>query len=566
MKKLSFGAVMLTAMITVTVFFTSCGSKVQTYQRTIPEKTPIVLEIDMQSLTLKSNILSYKETIADMLNANAEQSKLIEKFADELRNADDGGMNFNYPVYLYTTQKMDGLFMTAAVRNKAKVKDLLLSVDENITVIEDEATGIAWIKNKRQRIGAISDEVLILGETKESYLLEQMMQCDGTFFDTKMGDAMSSYAGDFTLMVDATVMDQEQLMGTIYPLTYKIDPSIAYAVLEQVSEMQIVANWKFLVGRIELNIHDVSDSDRENIFQKISPDIFENIPARGMMGMLAVGIDTDALTEEMEKELDNDESMLGNDMRAGMEIFKGILTDCGSTAAVALYENPWSDTPDVTAWLPIGKRKLQTLMLLMGSNELSKMNLTGDDEYSALSTITNYNCGPVNNTMEQASEAAKCYLYGYLNVNQLMRSYLADERMNVSAEKRQMFETMEEVAELFDYAEVRMEQTNKVSFILYLKNSTRNSLDLLIKGLFQYGAQYYQYMENHGLDFGPRPYGGDDDDYDYGFGDDDWDADEVGGYDPTYEMTDEDWETLYRMLLEGMDDEVAGEPVEEYEW
>jgi len=504
MKNSFFFRTMMTSVVMVAiVVFSSCGSK-SDYKGAIPADAPVVVEIDMQSLTLKSNILSYKDMVADMLEGSAPANDLIMKFADELRKADDGGMNFNTPVYFFTVPQLDGWFIVTAVKRKQEVLDLLLSIRQmNISIIEDESQGVSWLETDRTRIGVLTDEMLLVGVTEQPDLFMQLMKCNGGFFDSKMGKALISHNGDITLMLNVPAMSdkaQRQLEKFLRKAWNEIpgDASMPANVMQEVRKLQIVTNIRFLKGQIVLNLFDASDKDTPEIFQPITAEVFDHVPSQGLMALVAIGLDGQKTSTYLNDELNANAASIPNDMRVGLRMVSNFIKDMNGTTVLAVTEDNFSNKPGIIGWLPIPQKRSEFIVNLLQQQAGLSICLTGDESYSVLSNLPSYRYNAVKQPFNMADRAASSLVYVYFDVNRLLNKVLEEKRRVIAPDRLKLFEAFVEYVNNLDFAEMKMDNYKEVSFILTLKDNTRNSLDLLITGAFELGMKFYIYEGQHG--------------------------------------------------------------------
>lgn len=499
-KHFSFSGLLVSGLVLVAVFMSSCGSK-PSYKAAIPTDAPIVMEINMQSLTLKSNILSYKELLADILVAGSDDG-IIQKFADELRKADDGGMNFENPVYVFTDANMDNAFLLTAVKNRGEIIDLMLSLPNRaIRAVEDEGAGVTWLEKDGKPMGVLTDELFILGTAKDRLQYETLLACKGEFFATKMGKSMESHAGDMTLMVNMPALNEqksEELVGELVNNIAKqgkdISPMMLGNVFSAIRNLQLVANLKFLKGQIVLNVFAGDDEDHL-MMKKIEPEVFAKVPAQRMIGMIAVGLDGASMAEYVTKTVENSGVALDNDTRVGLAMINSFIKQMDGTAAVAAYLNNEQPEVGVVGWLPMAKSRLNFLFKTLKDAIGFDLYLDGDKDFSTISNMSKYRCVDYPVPFNMAEHATSCYMYGYLDLNMLINKGLEIGRMRVKPSEIELYEAVAEVANVIDYAEMKMEKYNEISFVLNLADDSRNSLDLLIAKTFELGISAYKYLQ-----------------------------------------------------------------------
>lgn len=534
-NRFSFSGLMFAGMALIALFMSSCSSDLG-YKAAIPSDAPVVLELDMQSLTLKSNVLSYKEQLADILESMDEPNEMILKFAEKLRKADNGGLNFKKPVYLFTTSDMDGIFLLTAVKRKQQVIDLLLNMPLGVRVVEDEQEGVVWLEREGLRFGALTEEAFLLGVTEKHQLIEKMIRCESNFFGTKMGGVMARHAGDITLMVNCPEMDEEVLEDIVFDVLKKVGirakdlPVSEDQLLAEIRKIQAVANIKFQKGQISFNLFSASDEKSPRMCKPISQDVIDKIPSRGLIAMLAIGIDGAQVSKWIEDEVAKNSMDLDNESRMGLKLISSFVQSVNGTAALSLEVNNWNKDPHVSAWLPIAKAKSEYLFDILADRINAKLYLTGDDRYTAVSSKADYDYNRYSQRSELASHAASNLVYGYVDIRSLLDKYIENKRRGASMDEDAFFNELAKFLGVIGYGEMKVPNYDEVSFILTLQDDSRNALDLLLANTFRLGVSYIQMKEAQRYSWDPVPYSVSEDE-DYW---DEWDM-----YDEAYPVAEE---------------------------
>ena len=512
-RQFSFSAIMMTCMVMVAVFLSSCESKSDHVRAIIPSDAPVVMEINIEKLTLKSNVANYKDQLADMIVAADENDRTALKIADALRKMDDGGLNFHKPVYLFTTADIEGLFITASVRSKDAVNATVLDLgDGKFRLVEED--GLTWIETEgHETIGVFNSEYFLLGTSEEKELYEKLITEDGGFFDTSMGQAMSSNAGDITLMLNAQAVkkDKMKLLRTL--LIQKLGKEGAVLENDEVwgalCKTQLVTNLKFSVGEISLNIHNAGEKAPQGAFTKVSGDVFDNIPSRGLFGMLAMGINGEELSKILDAKVAESGADMDNETRMVVMMLSAYIKAMNGTAAFSVSLEGLSSDPGIVALLPIAKERSQYLFNMI-SKELDKpLYLTGDNAYTAVSNMRAYEYGYVHPSVDLASHAKGCYAYGYFDIGKLLMMAMEDN--SIKYENPAYYQTLLDFVEQLGYAEIKVTSFDDMSIIMKLQDNEHNSLSVLLTRSFDLGLQYLQYREAQSYDY----YDDYDDDYVY---------------------------------------------------
>ena len=492
-SRFSLSSLLMAGMVAVALCFASCA-KEKGYKNIIPTDAPIVMEIDMQALTLKSNILSYKDTLASLIESFDENNAAVLQIADALRKADDGGLDCHVPVYVFMTPDCDALFALAAVRSKEELVRNAQAVGE-LKVVEEEGSDVAWVMMDGKTLGAITNTAVLIGTMPEKKEVEDLLKAKGDFFGTKIGRYMTNHAGDVTAMLNCQAVSEELLEELISRLFRKSNVPMQFndGVWEKIRQMQLVVNLQFTKGQIALNICSAVKAENPDFYKPISADAFDQIPAEDLLGMLAIGVDGEAFAAALDKEMTASGTAMTNEMRMGLTMVSGFLKAMDGTAIAAMYWDIWQKNPDFICCLPMPLQRAQPIALLI--QQVAEMDLftTGDDKNSAISNMRSYNYGHVREACTLAERAGSSYVYGFLDIRQLFDKIYATKIasggwMNETALDRQTYDFIK----MFRFLEIKMDRLEEASIILTLENDERNSLDVLIKSSFELALAYVQ--------------------------------------------------------------------------
>lgn len=502
-RQFTLSGMLMTCMVMVTVFLSSCGSKPERDNSVIPADAPIVMEINVEKLTLKSNIVNYKDQLADMLVASDEKNENVLQLADAIRKMDDGGLNFHKPVYVFTNANVDGMFILASIRSQARVDSTALKMaGGKYRIIEDEEDGLVWYEDDNHTtIGVRNDEVLLIGTAEQKEIFAQLITGEGGFFGTKMGQEMAAHAGDITLAVNAEAVN-EDVMDALRERLIQSDRKTG-ALLESdelwdmVCKVQMVWNLKFAVGEVSMNIYSLSQETNENaqILTKVDGDVFENIPSKGLIGALVMGIDGEKLAGVLEEAVAKRGKDMDNETRMGLTMLSTLCKAMNGSAALSVSMDGVSKDPGIVALLPIAQEKIQYIFNMLTEDSDKEVYLTGSNNYSAISNIRTYQYGAVRPSLDMASHAKSCYMYGYFDIQELIRLAFAYEGKSSKLGKDEMDQAVLDYLQLFSYAEMKMMAFDELSIILKLNDDKHNSLSVLLERTFDLGLKYLQHRE-----------------------------------------------------------------------
>lgn len=501
-RKFTFGGIVMTGMVMIAVFLSSCGSKPNRDTSVIPADAPIVMEINVEKLTLKSNIANYKDQLADMLIATDENDENVLEIAEAIRKMEDGGLDLRKPVYLFTTADVEGAFLLSSIRNTAAVNETILKMGGGkFRVVEDEGDGLSWIENidNQKTIGVHNGEMLLLGMTEQKDVFAKLITGDGGFFNTQMGRTMAEHAGDITLMVNAQTVNPK-VMDALRTRFIQSDEKTGALfandeIWAEICKLQMVWNLKFSVGEVSLNMFSDSNETNQQVLTKVNSDVFANVPAQGLIGVLAMGIDGEQLAAVLEETMTKEGGEMDNETRMGVMMMTSLCKAMNGSAAFSISMNELSKDMGFVALLPIAQEKLQYIFNMLTADSDNEIYMTGSDTYSAISNKRAYQFGHVNPSFNMGSHAESCYAYGFFDIQQLVNLALASERKSGKPAKKDFEKDIVEYIQMFGYAELKMTSYNELSIILKLNDDKHNSLSVLLEKTFELGIKYLQHQK-----------------------------------------------------------------------
>lgn len=490
----------------------------------VPADAALVMELDMEKITLKSNFLSYKDEIASLMENSAQGDEAVQRIADGIRKVDDGGMNFNKPVYFFITPDFDGFFLVTSVRNKEEIRSNFEKLDKKheLRYIEEEASGITWINAKEGPVAALTNEVFLFGKGEREYF-DRYMHGTDSFFDTPVGKEMKNRHGEITFALNCKVVTEDGWELLYDWLRYHNNAKLreiaqSEEIWNLIRKMQVVFNVTFTKGEITLNSFIVDGNPLPEMLQTITPEIYDKVPARDLAAFAVAGVKG----KEVAAFVRNILAQTGRSADNKTNMFLMFLNTLEGNVAAAVYPSErdyysQSDMPNIIAWFPEGKRNIQNLINMAAGGDRDKFIVTGNDQFSAVSNIRSYQYGNVRDAFDFRSRTEGCLAYAYINF-----ANVVGLQSDISNKDREMLKYLKSV-------EFRFVNHNEDQIIVSLPNDQRNSLDVILRALLDVAKEKSFNLPIIGGG-GAHPYMMDDeydeyDEYDYMFGDEDYEDD-----------------------------------------
>lgn len=516
------------------------------YRNAIPEDAPIVLEIDVRSIFAKSEMESYKTKIADLIESiDAEEE--VQNLTNSLIDIENSGISFFYPLYVFTDSSVKNVFVLASVSDKEDLINTIESLDMDVHIY-DSSNEISWIEIDDVIVGAITEDVLLIGSTDSKSTYEDLLTQEKaqSFFASDAGKFMNKHTEDITLMINC-----KNIYGQL-KRELKREMNNVYALDELPT---FVASLEFEAGDIILEYHlDGIDEDIEEVMGdvEITEDAFDYVPTKNLIGFVALPIDGPKTLEQSQDKL---KKMFGSGYKNNDDYkkLKKLLNATSGTAVVAVYNNDSNDEPNFLAIIPAPKSKVKSII---GDELPRSFKIDGDDKYTSITNLENYRYSSISNSYD--GDINSSYGYGLLNCKLLINK-LIEKLDRSSANESNYHKKLKELLELIDSFEIKCDDIDEASMTLKLTNDSKNSLELLLDHSIQIGEAYIEYInemythpvpdysdydynsydtndyDNYGNDYGYNDYDGSDYDY-YDYDDYSYEyEDEVEEYDYDYD-------------------------------
>lgn len=509
---------MIAAMMLLSIAFVSCSKGASdTKKYMVPKDASMVIELDMKQLVLKSNFLMYKDDIANLITSAGGDDKAMKRFSQAMREVDDGGMNFNKPVYIFTTADCDGIFVLTSVKHKEEIIRNVQELNDRTRIIEDEKEGVVWAEMDGETVAVITDDAFLIGAAKNDKLFRRILAEGGGFFETPMGATFKAHRGDMTVAVNPKAITPKGRRNLIDMMrNSKMDGLFGDDKLwNLLQKASLVSNIKFSTGEITLNLYSATDEPFDPVCIPISTDVFDQIPMRNTLAVVAAGINGEELAKVIRRELEN----AGKRIDMEMNLILSALKDVKGSTALSLGLNEWNkNEPEVIATLPVDKSSAQMLSSILSQSFDRSLYVSGENPYSAISNMPSYQYGSVRTKNRIGDRAKGCLLYGFVNFETFYEIMLQEQLENGGYNASDNMSIVAKLVEIFKIFELKMTSNSDLSLVLTMQNNQRNSLDVVLRTILDLakeemdrraaGNNYY-----YGGYYGEPDYVGYDDDF-----------------------------------------------------
>lgn len=492
-KNLSLRSMLMTSLVILAAVLSSCS---KAYKKAIPADAPVVVELDVKHVGAKADFLAQKEQVADLVLSIDPEDRELQKLADAIRSPQDLGLDLLCPIYFFAVSSVDDGYFLAAVKDKEAVIKKLESFSKEIEVTSSDK--LAWVEVNSRLLGVITDDVLLLGSSNDRTTYRDLLDNDKSFFSTDAGKFFTKHAEDITATLNMENLSRQakrEVRQTIERELRDAKPYLTDDMWEQLFELQWVVNLEFKSGEFDLNIFvDGAENKKEYdvLTTKVSKDALKQIPERNLIGLLALGIDGPKYCEAIDKAMDETDTQFSGEEKMVYGMIKQVLRKTNGTLAFALSGKDIDD-PDFLCLVPTPMEEVQPYIALFESEIPKEIRIDGDAKGLSVTNIATYEHGEAKPAFEHAANATSSYLYGYVDAEPLVETYFTERTRRTIPEEVRFLNAWRNLADLFDYLQLKADRRDAVSFEFILHEDDDNALALLLKQGIMVGAACVEY-------------------------------------------------------------------------
>jgi len=493
-KQFSLKMLMMATVAVSALFLASCAKS--GYKNAIPADAPVVMELDVKNVALKADFMTQKNDIADLVESIEPDNRMYRKIAAALRSPEDLGLDFLSPMYVFASSSIDDGFFLASVRNQDDLMAKVQTFSNDIEFLKDG--DISWVLADGRVVGALTKSTLLVGSSNQKAIYRELLELSGSesFFSTDAGKFMKKHSADATVMLNMEALTKQQQRQLRREVESELDRDLRFLstdeLWEKVFETRLALNLDCNAGQIALNLFaDNVDKDGRDVLKKISKDALKQIPARNLVGLVALGINGQECWDRAEEQMGALTGMLGD----VADVIETLATSTNGTAVVSLSGKDIADNPEVICILPTPKTAIKPIITLMGNDMPRGIFVEGDQKMTALTNMPDYDFENVKSSFDKASNATSCYLYGYVDAKPLVEIAMDELDDNTDRDMLKLNRKVRDFASLADYMELKAEDIDRLQLALMLNDKSKNSLALVVANGIQIGKAYLEYEE-----------------------------------------------------------------------
>ncbi len=493
-KAISFRGLLTAGMVVVAALLSSCSRSA--YKKAIPADAPIVVELDIKKAGLKSDFLSQKDEIADLILASSPDDRTARKIADAVRDPQSMGLDLLSPMYVFVSPDVEDAYFLASVRKPEDLIKKLRSFSDGIEI--SESGKINWLTVNGQIAGAVTEKALLIGSANNKTAFRDLLENNKAFFSTDAGKYFAKHTGDLSATVNMEALSRQarnEIRREVGRELRDLRPYLTDDVWEQIFEQQWVANLDFKSGECALNlfIEGVEKDDAKVLSRKVSKDALRQIPERNLVGLVAAGIEGQKYIEAADEAIEESGSRLAGEEKMIYNLVKQILRKTDGTMAAAVLGKNFSEDPDLLFLVPTPYEEIEPVLEIIGDEMPKDLFVDGDKKSVSVTNIRNYRHGEVQQPFAKASDAASSYLYAYLDAEPVVDLCFRDLERHAGHDEARLYSAFRNLCNLADCAELLVEKKDAATLRLELNDDSRNSLALILAHAIRIGNAYIDY-------------------------------------------------------------------------
>ena len=493
-KNFSFRGLLLSSLVVLAAMLSSCSKSA--YKKAIPADAPIVVELDVKNIGLKSDFLAQKDDIADLILSIDPEDADLKKLADMLRNPQDMGLDMLSPLYFFTPSSMEEGYILASVRDKETVAKKLATISEAVEL--SESGEITWVEEHGRLVAALTQKSLLLGSSNNRNDYRDLLENDKSFFSTDAGKFFKKNAADITSTINMENLSRKakrEIRSEVEHQFRDLCPYLTEEVWEKLFEMQCVANLDFKSGEFDINffVNGYDDDDDNLLIKKVSKETLKLIPERNLIALVALGIDGEEYCKAIEKAMEETGASFSGEEKMIYNMVKQILRKTDGTLAAAVAGKNFDSDPDFLFIMPTPFSEIKPMLDIFGDEIPKDVYVDGDKKAFSVTNIRTYTYGDAKPSFEKAGNATSSYVYAYVDAEPIVDAYFTERTRRTIPEEARFLNTWRRLADLFDFAQLKVEKRDEATIEFVLNEDSKNSLALFLEQGIKIGVACVEY-------------------------------------------------------------------------
>ena len=272
-------------------------------------------------------------------------------------------------------------------------------------------------------------------------------------------------------------------------------PYLTEEVWEKLFEMQCVANLDFKSGEFDINffVNGYDDDDDNLLIKKVSKETLKLIPERNLIALVALGIDGEEYCKAIEKAMEETGAGFSGEEKMIYNMVKQILRKTDGTLAAAVAGKNFDSDPDFLFIMPTPFSEIKPMLDIFGDEIPKDIYIDGDKKAFSVTNIRTYTYGDAKPSFEKAGNATSSYVYAYVDAEPIVDAYFTERTRRTIPEEARFLNTWRRLADLFDFAQLKVEKRDEATIEFVLNEDSKNSLALFLEQGIKIGVACVEY-------------------------------------------------------------------------
>ena len=240
--------------------------------------------------------------------------------------------------------------------------------------------------------------------------------------------------------------------------------------------------------------------DRASLFAEVdrktaAPLIpeFQDYVLDSLIALVALGIDGEEYCKAIEKAIEETGAGFSGEEKMIYNMVKQILRKTDGTLAAAVAGKNFDSDPDFLFIMPTPFSEIKPMLDIFGDEIPKDIYIDGDKKAFSVTNIRTYTYGDAKPSFEKAGNAASSYVYAYVDAEPIVDAYFTERTRRTIPEEARFLNTWRRLADLFDFAQLKVEKRDEATIEFVLNEDSKNSLSLFLEQGIKIGVACVEY-------------------------------------------------------------------------
>ena len=244
---------------------------------------------------------------------------------------------------------------------------------------------------------------------------------------------------------------------------------------------------------INFFVNGYDDDDDNLLIKKVSKETLKLIPERNLIALVALGIDGEEYCKAIEKAMEETGAGFSGEEKMIYNMVKQILRKTDGTLAAAVAGKNFDSDPDFLFIMPTPFSEIKPMLDIFGDEIPKDVYVDGDKKAFSVTNIRTYTYGDAKPSFEKAGNATSSYVYAYVDAEPIVDAYFTERTRRTIPEEARFLNTWRRLADLFDFAQLKVEKRDEATIEFVLNEDSKNSLSLFLEQGIKIGVACVEY-------------------------------------------------------------------------